>query len=199
MAQARVFVALGLGAELGAWALDEVRAALGGELTRWRLPRAAGLHLTLAFLGDVEREALGPLAAALEGHLTGAAAPQLVLRGAGAFPRRGAERVLWLGADEPAAEGRLAELHRRTLAGVEAGLGAAGIELPRELRGGGRPFRPHVTVARPKRPPGRAPEAFFGLASGRTVAVEEATLFESVRAPSGPPVYEPRATFALDG
>lgn len=185
---ARLFVGLPLGAELGARLHALVHAAL--DPAAWRLPRAEGLHLTLVFLGDQPRAGLAGLGEAFGDALRGAPGPSLVLDHAGCFPRRGAERVLWVGArEEAAAAGRMAELHRRA---VGAAL-ALGLELGDELR---RPYRPHVTVARPRRPPGRAPEAFHALAPELAFAPAEAVLFESLKG-LGPPVYAPRATFPL--
>jgi 2'-5' RNA ligase len=186
--RARLFVALGLGPELGPRALAPVAEALAGG--PWKLPRAEGLHLTLLFLGDQPRARLPELARAFADALEGAPRPHLVLDGAGGFPRRGDERVLWLGArEEPPGSGRLAELHRRTLAAAAG----AGLDLKDEL---GRPFRPHVTVARPRGRRGRAPEAFHALALELAFEPAEAVLFESV-AGGGAPLYAPRALFPL--
>ena len=185
---ARLFVGLPLGPELGALAHARVAAVL--DPSHWRLPRAEGLHLTLAFLGDQPRARLPELSRIFGEALSGAPRPALVLSGAGGFPRRGAERVLWLGVrEEPAGAARLAELHRRALAAAAA----AGIDLGDEAR---RPYRPHVTVARPRRAPGRAPEAFHALALELAFAPAEALLLESVQGP-GPPIYTPRAAFPL--
>ena len=187
-ASARLFVGLALGPELGERALAPVQALL--DPGAWRLGRAEGLHVTLAFLGDVERGLLPGLSAALARELAGAPAPRLVLDRAGAFPRPGAERVLWLGLrEEPEGAGRLAELARRAAVAARAA-GAA----PRE--DAGRPFHPHVTVARPRRPPGRAPAAFHALAPELPFRPAEAALFESL-AGGGAMVYAPRAVFPL--
>jgi 2'-5' RNA ligase len=193
---ARVFIGLALGPELGETALGAVALALGVRAARdWRLPRAAGLHVTLLFLGDVPRAALAGLGERLGEELGGRPAPRLVLDRAGAFPRRGAERVLWLGiAEEPGSEGRLADLHGRALrAARRAGLGLA--------PDAQRPFQPHVTVARPRRvrgrAEGRAPAAFFALAPELAFAPAEVALFESTPAPDGPPLYARLAAVPL--
>jgi 2'-5' RNA ligase len=195
-AAARVFVGLALGAELGRAAAALVAGALADPRGRaWRLPRAEGLHLTLLFLGDVPRPRLPALGATLGDALAGRPAPEVVLDHAGAFPRRGEERVLWLGASEAAgAEGRLADLHRRALGAVRA----AGLDPGPDAD---RPLHPHVTVARPRRERGRAvgraPDAFFALAPGLAWRPDEVVLFESTRAPDGPPEYVPRAAVPL--
>jgi len=191
-ARARAFLALPCGAELGRALFGAAVGALGGEAPArraYRLPRAEGLHATLFFLGDVERERLEGLWSAVRAELAGAAAPALVVDRAGAFPERGRERVLWLGLREET-QGRLAALHRGTLAAVRrAGFDTAGEER--------RPYRPHVTVARPRRPGTRVPDAFYELVPGIAWTAGEVALLESVRAETGPPVYEALERLAL--
>jgi 2'-5' RNA ligase len=103
---------------------------------RWTGPQ--DWHLTLAFLGDVP----GPAAARLAPRLARAAAGHrpfpLALAGAGAFPAAARARVLWCGlaGDRPA----LAAL-AASVAGAATRAGAA----PPDA---GRPFRPHLTLAR---------------------------------------------------
>jgi RNA 2',3'-cyclic 3'-phosphodiesterase len=105
------------------------------ELTpgfRWVAPE--GLHLTLRFLGRVERDPLEAFAAAL--RVLALEPFQVRLDGLGAFGRAGAARVLWLGV-------RAGSEELRRLAGaVENCAAAAGFE--REER----PFNPHLTLAR---------------------------------------------------
>ncbi|MEW6073033.1 MAG: RNA 2',3'-cyclic phosphodiesterase [Planctomycetota bacterium] len=188
----RLFVALMVG-PAGAEVLAAVVAALGGEAEahrRHRLPRGDGLHLTLFFLGDVAAPAIDGLCAELAGALAAAAAPRLRLARAGAFPRPGHERVLWVGVEEEGGEGRLAALHRSVLAAVAR----AGFDPGEEVR---RPFRAHVTVGRPRDPrrPG-VPAAFYALAADRPWRPREAALVESVAA-AGPNLYRPLAVFPL--
>ena len=91
------------------------------------------LHLTLRFVGTVERPVAEDLAAALaQLH---APAPTVALSGVGRFERRGQTDALWAGL-APAAP--LAGLHRK----VEQACARAG--LPPERRA----YLPHVTLAR---------------------------------------------------
>ena len=205
----RVFLALLCGPHLGQALGAMTRAALGGAGAErdFRLPRAAGLHLTLLFLGDVGPPALARLRAELGPAAGGLRGPRLVLGSAGAFPRRGAERVLWIGVQEEAgSEGRLAELRRAALGAAER----AGLDVAEERA---RPFHPHVTVARPRgldrSPQGhgaggargsdaaprlrrgrgaRVPEAFHALAPGLAWRPAALALVESVRG-EGPAEY----------
>ncbi|MEU1602264.1 RNA 2',3'-cyclic phosphodiesterase [Micromonospora matsumotoense] len=106
-----------------------------------RLAQPAHLHVTLAFLGEVESGRLPEVTDAL-GSAAGAARagwtrpPRLWLGGGGLFGQ-GRSTVLW--AD---VRGEVPAL--RTLAGlIRAALDRAG--LPYD----GKPWRPHLTVARP--------------------------------------------------
>lgn len=178
-AGARSFVALPLGAALGARVAERMseRMAQVLDAKAFRLARGEGLHLTLFFLGQVERERLVAIEAALREALAGAAAPVLRLTGAGAFPDPRRARVLWIGVEERAHLGRL-EACRRAVLG---GLAHAGIDTREEEL---RPFRPHVTVARP-RGGGRVPREFGALAFGLDWDPPGVELLESHPGPGG--------------
>jgi len=164
-----------------------VRRALGGDDAgrRYRLARAEGLHLTLYFLGALPEETRARLAAGLPG-LADAPAPRLELEGTGAFPDESRARVLWVGVRGELE--RLATLHGRVLELVErVGLDTSG----ERARG----YRPHVTVARPRRP-GPVPADFRALAPRGGLPGDELRLFESLRG-EGAARYEVRARVAL--
>ncbi|MBK7641848.1 MAG: RNA 2',3'-cyclic phosphodiesterase [Planctomycetes bacterium] len=142
-----------------------------------RFYAAEELHLTLVFLGAspvprLPRLELEPL--------------ELELTGGGAFPDPVHPRAVWAGAREvPGAGGRLAELAAR----LRAGLG-----LPAEEQ----PFRPHLTLARPR--PGtqpRLPAGFAALELPGTWLAREVRLFES--RPDERPRYRVLAQLALEG
>lgn len=172
---ARSFVALPLGTELGEVVAARCAPALQGA--PFRLTRGEGLHLTLYFLGDVGREELPGVAAALRDSLAGLPAPALGLGRTGAFPGASNARVLWVGVEERGAPGRLDACRRAVL----DGLARAGVDTREEE---GRPFRPHVTVARPR---GRArlPAAFGALALGLDWNPGAVELLESRMGPGG--------------
>ncbi|GIJ30604.1 RNA 2',3'-cyclic phosphodiesterase [Micromonospora qiuiae] len=116
-------------------------AAAGANI---RLVDPAQAHLTLAFLGEVDptrltavRQALELVADAMRGDDgTGHTPPVLRLGGGGRFGW-GRDTVLWVDV-----RGDVARLV--ALAGaVRAGLTAIGVP------GDDRPFRPHLTIARP--------------------------------------------------
>jgi 2'-5' RNA ligase len=106
----------------------------------WERPEK--LHLTLKFLGEIEQSRVPLLSAAAERAALSLQPFALSVEGAGAFPPRGPARVLWLGLKD--ATGALALLQQR----LEDECGVEGF--PREAR----PFNPHITIARLRRPTG---------------------------------------------
>ena len=112
-----------------------------GRGVNTRLSRRDTWHVTLAFLGDVPDRRAPDAAAAVEHAVdrwrsTGSEPPELRLAGGGRFGR-GRFTVLWVGVDGD----------RSALDGLSRGL-------RRELKQGrlpydNRPFKPHLTIARP--------------------------------------------------
>ena len=178
----RLFVALEL-PEVLKRAIGDVQVGLRGA--RWL--DEDGLHLTLAFIGEVDGSARGRI----EEALSRVEAPSLdvELHGLGHFPLRGPPRVLWTGAS-PAAE--LASL----AAAVRRELSRAGYPPER------RKFAPHVTIARFRRPP--PPPALqdylgaYALFRSPAAPVASFRLFSSVLRPSGAR-YAIEADFPLGG
>lgn len=138
------------------------------------------LHVTSRFIGEVDDKKAAVIAGVLLEEL--AIDPfDLVVEGAGAFPERGAPRVLWAGISAGVAElGALeAEVSRRLM----------DCSVPRE----DRPYRPHVTLARVREPAGLRTPALFETPADRrfgTTHVEAITLFQSRTSPKGA-VYTP--------
>ena len=178
----RLFVALQLPEPLR----QEVLALQSGLRTaRWLTED--GLHLTLAFIGEVDGSAQRRVEAALE-VVTGPAL-RMELHGLGCFPPRGALRVLWTGASPKTELVSLARVVRNAL-------GRAGIAPER------RKFVPHVTIARFRQPPRAAElEGYLGAHSlFRTSPADVASfhLFSSTLRSSGAR-YTMEATFPLTG
>lgn len=185
----RLFVALMLGRELGQRVAAEVERALrGAELARYA---PQDLHLTLFFLGASPQAWVEPLERELAA-LAGRHGPfDLRLGRAGAFPQRGRERVLWLAVDE-ARPGGLARL----AADVAAACTAMG------ARAEDRPWRAHLTVARPRgRRGARVPGRFYELDPGLEWKPTRLQLVESLagreRAAGERESYRVVADFAL--
>ena len=140
MAPTRTFVAIALPALLrgaiAALASQGRRSAPPG--LRWA--NAAQAHLTLAFLGDLGDDALERVRASVRRVARSGAPFACSLRGAGAFPRADAARVLWLGWGDGVDE--VTTLH----AALRDALAEVGFE-PEARR-----FHPHVTLARARAP-----------------------------------------------
>jgi 2'-5' RNA ligase len=135
----RTFIALDLSEAARATLRNDLRR-LARALPDVRFVDPANLHLTLAFLGELDDEALA-LVSALAGEVARHAAPfELALAGLGVFGPTDAPRVIWAGVG-----GELRSLLalQRRLADALVGEG-----FPREQR----PFSPHLTLARLKRP-----------------------------------------------
>jgi 2'-5' RNA ligase len=131
------------------------------------------LHLTLRFVGEVDRH----LARDVDAALSSVHHPRfsLALNGLGVFDRRGEPVTLWAGV---APHEAVHALHKK----VDQALVRAGVEPDR------RAYTPHVTIARLPRGAGPVQsllEASGGIAS-RPFAVDEFHLYESHLAPDGP-------------
>ena len=135
----RVFVAVGISAEareqlLGA--VERIRQEIPHGI-QWANPD--GMHLTLKFLGNIPSAGVTPLLECLEPVAAEFDAFPLQLAELGMFPNRRKPRVLWAGTG-----GDLDALTRLQQAAEDA-ITALGY-LPEQ-----RPFRPHITLGRPRR------------------------------------------------
>lgn len=172
----RLFLALDLPEEHRA-EIGRRAARLKGELppARWVPPE--NLHLTLAFLGATEEETVPGLLAAVVPAFAGGGPLELRVTGAGTFPPGRPARVAWVGLDGGAG---LLDLQRRV---AEAAIHRLGLEPER------RPFHPHATLARPRRPWNRrASEALaraFEGGVGEPFPVTEGVLYRSELSPRG--------------
>lgn len=168
---------------------ETVRAALsmaGGGVpgARWLDP--ATYHITLRFIGEVDRLVAEDIDAALV-ELSGPGFT-VQLSGVGQFDTRGKSRAIWAGVESNPA---LAHLARK----VDRAVVSAG--LPPENRN----FTPHVTLARVKDgPPGRVMQflADHALLRPPPFAVDRFILFESLQGGEGP-VYVKLAEYRLHG
>lgn len=95
------------------------------------------LHLTLKFLGAQPEDRVGPLGDAMSQVASKHRAFRMRVAEIGAFPSFRRARVVWMGVDR---DPRLELLHHD----VELACDQLGFELE------GRPFRPHLTLARVK-------------------------------------------------
>lgn len=135
----RTFIALELDESLQAY-LSRVIRWMAQELPDLHWVDPAGIHLTLAFLGELTDEQLAETmqAAQLAARIVPRFGYHLSHPGFFGPPRQ--PRVIWIGIDEPT--GKLLELH-----------GALNSELEqRDFEVDKRPFSPHFTLCRIKRP-----------------------------------------------
>jgi 2'-5' RNA ligase len=155
--------------------IEQVLAALSRMGSTVRAVECDKLHLTLKFLGDVPRGQVRDIAAATVEIAKSTERMELRLIGLGAFPAVNRPSVVWVGLSpqEPLI----------ALAGqLDQRLAALGFEPE------GRPYRPHVTLARVKgRAPGTMQELILeneGTELGACV-IGEITLFQSDLTPNG--------------
>jgi 2'-5' RNA ligase len=172
----RLFFAIELGDALHDL-LDDTTATLRAEAPELAWVGREKRHLTLKFLGDVSEEDVPRLAAAADRAAARHAPIEMSVREVGAFPNFRRARVVWIGVEQ---EPRLELLHHD----LEQACEREGFEVE------GRPFRPHITLARVRAP--LPVDRLRGLAraaravrAAAMVRVEWITLFESTLAPSG--------------
>jgi 2'-5' RNA ligase len=151
------------------------------------------MHVTLAFLAAVQERRVDDLVERLARAAARRSAFDTRITGGGAFPGPMDARVLWAGL-ELDEHGRT-ELSRLAT-GARAAASKAGIEV-----GGGR-FRPHVTVARLRRP--TEVTRWVRLLKSYTGPTWRANRVELVQSflgqgPRGRPRYETVDTFPLAG
>ena len=153
-------------------------ARIAPDLPEASWTRPESWHVTLKFLGDVSRDRLADFAAAIGRAAARLGCPELATAGAAVFPPRGPARVLAVGFERDGSEA-LSELAR------EADRTAKDLGVPPERR----PFRPHVTLARLRRPwPGEAIARFRREAGNWAFPlwpVRCCVLYESRLAPEG--------------
>jgi 2'-5' RNA ligase len=158
-------------------------ATMGGiSGARWQ--RDDQLHLTLRFIGEVDRHLAGDILAALGGiHHPRF---ELALNGIGTFDRRGQPDTVWAGV---APHAPLKALHKK----VDQAIARVGVA-PDE-----RAYLPHITLARLKRDSGTVGnllEQSGGVASA-PFTVDHFALFESNLTPDGA-VYTIVERYPLD-
>ncbi len=141
----RTFIALDMDESLRSF-LGEIINQSARELPDLRWVDPAGIHLTLAFLGELTDEQLAAAKHASEVAAQKAIPFDYRLKGLGVFGSSQQPRVIWMGVeDQPSGlvQGSpLQQLHRILSKELEL----HGFEVEK------RPFSPHLTLARIKRP-----------------------------------------------
>jgi len=130
---------------------DAVRARLEKHVAQLRkeVPDAAAswsrvenIHLTLKFFGNVEMKRIEKISAAAERAVKQFSTFQIGVGGTGVFPKPSRPQVLWIGVSDP--PGQLSALQER----FEDECAAEGFEKE------DRAYRPHLTIARLRKPDG---------------------------------------------
>lgn len=175
----RTFVALELPDTMRAEIVDLARC-LAGRVTGRFVP-GENYHLTLAFLGEIGEAESRDVIAAMDEAAAGRGPVRLHPTGLGTFGKP-SDCTLWLGIEPVPELVVLAEELRAALA-------------DRGIAFDGKPFRPHITLARRVRlPKGElAPLAFPEPAHATRM-----TLFKSTLTPEGP-IYKPLYQAELGG
>jgi 2'-5' RNA ligase len=177
----RLFIALSFSEEV-----KDSLAAITGHIPGADWSESEKYHLTLRFLGEVEKAALDEIGAGLES--VSARSFHLTLRGLGVFPLRGDPETLWVGVDRNEA---LTSLRNK----IES------LVVRRGQPPESRKFHPHVTLARVgnSRPEWvGAYVAANSLFSIPDIAVQSFALFSSKLTPYGA-VYTLEREYALEG
>lgn len=130
---------------------DEVRERLREHVRRLReaVPEAAAswtrienIHLTLKFFGNVAAARIPAISAAVARAIKESAAFRIGVGGTGVFPKPSRAQVLWIGVSDPS--GQLSSLQRQ----LENECAKKGFEKE------DRAYRPHLTIARLRKPEG---------------------------------------------
>lgn len=177
----RIFVAVALNAALRE-AVAGLRSRVNSAASSLRWVPPQNLHFTLRFLGEITEQRVARVTGAAR-EVSGRTRPfSIVLAGLGAFPSPRRPQVVWVGVGQGADE-----------------LTALAGDLDTTLRrmkfpGEGRPFQPHLTVARAKQS-GPLPDLAGSLDDlGRVVVgtqtVDALCVMESKLHPSGA-IYRP--------
>ncbi len=171
-----MFVAIDLDDRVKAAAFSLRAVADGAGRSSLKFVNPQQLHLTLAFLGEVEAPQCDRVIAAMEQPFEGLAPFRMAFGGLGMFPPHGAPRVLWLGVSEGAAEVMAVQRDvARRLAAVD-------------VRLEDRAFHPHLTIGRWKqsKPSDRMKLRQAPAAATPAMTVDRVTLYESRLSSEGP-------------
>jgi 2'-5' RNA ligase len=163
----------------------EVRARLEDHVSRLRKEvldaaaswsRVENIHLTLKFFGDVEVKRIPRISEAAARAVKGFSTFQIGVGGTGVFPRASRAQVLWIGISDPS--GQLTALQEK----LENECAAEGF--PKEDRA----YRPHLTIARLRKPEGarQLADTHLQMKFERIdVELKELVVFRSELSPKG--------------
>ena len=170
----RTFIAVNLAAPV-IEEIAKVRSVLQDAKGDIRWTRLEGLHLTLKFLGDIERNQVEPILMVLRETMCNQFPLHIVAQGLGAFPNLRRPRVLWVGLS---GEG-LQEMSEA----IETAL------MPLDFPPEEREFTPHLTLGRVRSLRGwehvlAEAKEYEHLRFGESI-VDHVTLYQSELRPDG--------------
>jgi RNA 2',3'-cyclic 3'-phosphodiesterase len=120
--------------------IEQLRKEVPDAAASWS--RVENIHLTLKFLGNVGVERIAAISAAASRAVKGFAPFEIGVGTTGVFPKPSRAQVLWVGVSDPS--GKLLKLQQK----LESECTAEG--LAKEDRA----YRPHLTIARLRKPDG---------------------------------------------
>jgi RNA 2',3'-cyclic 3'-phosphodiesterase len=147
---------------------QRVREAVPEAAASWSRPE--NIHLTVKFFGNVNQQRVTAISTAAARVVKEFSPIQIEAGKTGVFPRPSRPQVLWIGIDD--ASGALGSLHKQ----LEDEFAREGF--PKEDRA----FRPHLTIARIRKPQNsdRLAEAHLGMEfSSVAIELRELILFRS--------------------
>ena len=116
-------------------AREQLQRVAPDRALRWVAPE--NYHITLLFLGEQDETRVPAIVQAMESARAGTAPFEIAVQGLGVFPNWNRPNVLWAGVSEGG----------QPLAQIAAALERALLPAP-----SGKPFHPHITLARLKTP-----------------------------------------------
>ena len=152
----------------------KLRQQIPDAVASWS--RVENIHLTLKFFGNVAVERIPSISAAASRAVADFSAFPISIGNTGVFPRPSRAQVLWIGVTDPS--GKLSALQER----LENDCAAEGFEKE------DRAYRPHLTIARIRKPEGarRLADAHLQMHFNPTeVELKELILFRSELSPKG--------------
>ena len=165
--------------------LNTLKLRFMAEKINWINP--SNIHITLAFLGNIEEDRISVVKTLLKEICAESAEFSFVLRGTGVFKNFREPRVIWMGTGE---SGKLISLGNRIISGLKS----TGFEIEE------RPFNPHITLGRIKflKETANLKSALeeFQESHIQEVNLNEVILYESILNPEGP-VYKALSRFSL--
>jgi 2'-5' RNA ligase len=154
--------------------IQRVREAVPEAAASWSRPD--NIHLTVKFFGNVDQTRIPAISAAAERVVKESSAVQIEVGKTGVFPRPTRPQVLWIGVED--ASGKLLELQQR----LEDEFAREGFAKE------DRAFKPHLTIARIRKPHGAncLAEAHLRIEFAAVkITLNELVVFRSELSPKG--------------